>query len=443
MRKIMINEITQKIPIRNDAIIKAPAVTFDSFSAATLGKNIFILSGNLEGVGLAKRLKALNFKIGGFIDSRFQDDVYGFPLVANNLTNFLKSNQIKESILIISTKDRVWKKSSFMEAELAGYVRGVNLFTPLDLCPYFPTIEIAGKCNLVCKTCDMGLPSANKGRGYMSAQTFEENLKKLLDEIPFLNSIALYTWGEPLMNPQVAEIIRISNRYGVSTEVSTNLDYHKYLDDFVLAEPSQIVAPCAGIGERYERGRTGGSWNNYLSGLKRISKLKQENNLNISLRIMYHIYNDNYQQDLDEITSIAKDLGFTVIPILAHIFPGQVLKYALTGVDVPKVMREAEVNLIYGIDEQLSFAKSKVSLPCHIIQAFPTISWDGRVLHCCNMQRPYVTSKLFTEAPLSEFIRDRNDSAFCTKCMNEGVHRFFDVNIKFEETPTGRKIVRL
>ncbi len=443
MKKIMIKEVEQKIPIRNDSILKAPLVTFDGFSSNTLGKSIFILSGNLEGVGLAKRLRALKFDIGGFIDSRFSDEVYGFPLVANDLTKFLKSNQMKDSILIIATKDRVWKKKSFEEAELAGYVRGVNLFTPLDLCPYFPTIEIAGKCNLVCKTCDMGLPSANKGRGYMSAQVFEENLKKLLEEIPFLNSIALYTWGEPLLNPQIAEIIRISNLYGVSTEVSTNLEYHKYLDEFVLAEPSQIVAPCAGIGEKYERGRTGGTWENYLNGLKRISKLKKENNLNISLRIMYHVYRDNYQQDLDEINSIAKDLGFNVIPILAHIFPGQVLKYATSGIDVPQEMREAEQNLVYGIDEQLGFAKSKVSLPCHIIQAFPTISWDGRVLHCCNMQRPYVTNRLFTEAPLSEFIRERNNSVFCTRCMNAGVHRFFDVNIKFEDTATGREIVRL
>jgi hypothetical protein len=429
--------------IRRDSVIRPPQITLEHFRELATGKSIYIYSGNLEGVGLAKRFSKLRLPFLGFVDTRFDTDVHGYPLITKNLDELLSSVPNSESILIVATKDREWKKQALKSAEKQGYVKGVNLFTPLDLCPFFPTIEIAGKCNLVCKTCDMGLPSANKGRGYMSAKNFEENLEKLVSEIPFLNSIALYTWGEPLMNPEIAKIVSIANRYGVSTEVSTNLDYHKYLDEFVLAGPSQIVAPCAGVGDRYERGRTGGSWDNYLKGLNRIAELKQKNRLNISLRIMYHVYKDNYDNDLDTINRIGRDLGFTVIPILAHIFPGQVLKHALLGTPIPDVMREAEQNLVFGIDDQLAFARSRASSPCHIIQAFPTISWDGRVLHCCNMQKPYVAGVPYLSRPLDDFISMRNESVFCTKCMDAGVHRFFDVNIKVEEGEEGRRVVRI
>jgi hypothetical protein len=428
--------------IRPDSRLKTGLITVEGFQSLTHGKSIYILSVNLEGTGLAKRLKCMGFNVDGFVDSRFNGKILGIPVFG--IDEYFGLNEHNGNVLIVATKDRVWKKKSFERAESLGYVRGENLFSPLDLCPFFPTIEVSGKCNLTCKTCDMGLPGANDGRGHMSAHEYEKNLVKLLSEVPFLNSVALYTWGEPLLNPDIAEIIRISNRHSVTTEVSSNLEFHKYLDDFVLAEPGQIVAPCAGVGERYERGRTGGTWKNYLKGITRISELKLKHGLNISLRIMYHMYNDNIDHDYDEIVSIGNDLGFEVIPILAHLFPGQVLHYALSGRPIPQSMRDAEQHLLYGLDEQLKFAVERKDKPCHIIQAFPTISWDGRLLHCCNMQAPYVGSNAkYLDMPLGEFIAIRNESAFCTKCMNAGVHRFFDVNIKLVETAQGRTVVRL
>ena len=62
----------------------------------------------------------------------------------------------------------------------------------------FPTIEVAGKCNLFCRTQDMGLPNANKGKGHMSISLFKLIIDKLSREIPFINSVALYIWGEPI-----------------------------------------------------------------------------------------------------------------------------------------------------------------------------------------------------------------------------------------------------
>jgi hypothetical protein len=157
---------------------------------------------------------------------------------------------------------------------------------------------------------------------------------------------------------------------------------------------------------------------------------------------MYHVYNDNLEEDYNEIQKTAKELGFTVIPILAHLFPGQVLNYAVNKIPIPPIMLEAEKNLVFGLDDQLAFAKTKTDKSCHILQAFPTISWDGKVLHCCNMQKPFVGNH-YLDAPLSEFVQLRDASYFCTDCMNAGVHRFFDVNMKIEESESGRRIIRL
>ena len=66
-------------------------------------------------------------------------------------------------------------------------------------CNFFPTIEVAGKCNLFCRTL-IWSTNANKGKGHMSISLFKLIIDKLSREIPFINSVALYIWGEPLLN---------------------------------------------------------------------------------------------------------------------------------------------------------------------------------------------------------------------------------------------------
>ncbi|QWD83808.1 radical SAM protein [Polynucleobacter sp. MWH-P3-07-1] len=432
---------SSKVEIRKDSLIESAPVGYEDFISLARGKNIYILSVNLEGIGLSKRLRSLGLNVKSFLDSRFSGSRHGIPVM--HPESYFQSCDSSSDLLLICTKDREWKENFLHLAATSGFERYKTLFTPLDICRYFPTIEVEGKCNLVCKTCDMGLPSANKGRGHMGIDLFKDVLDKMVQEIPLMNSVALYTWGEPLLNPDLPKIIRECKRQGVASEVSTNLEYHKYLEEFLLAEPDQIVAPCAGVGERYERGRTGGTWDQYLKGLEKIAEYKNRFNLDYNVRIMYHLYKDNLDADLDYMKDLSKTFGFSLIPIVAHIFPGQVYQYAVNGVDIPDVMQEASANLIFPLEDQLQFARTKKSSKCHITNAFPTITWDGKVLHCCNMQKPTVGRSNYLDKPLNEFIEQRNSSPFCTKCMNEVVHKFFDVNISFEEFNGARNVIRL
>lgn len=427
--------------IREDSLLRGAPVEHSEFLSLAKNLDIYIFSINLEGIGLSKRLRALGLNVKAFVDSRFTGNRHGLPILSPD-EYFINCNQ-NTDLLFICTKDREWKKKYLDLAKSKGLVRYKSLFTPLDVCRHFPTIEVAGKCNLYCKTCDMGLPGANKGRGHMSIDFFKRVLTKMTEEIPLMNSLALYTWGEPLLNPDISAIIRECKRQGVASEVSTNLDYQKYLDEFLLAEPDQIVAPCAGVGERYERGRTGGSWVNYLKGLERIAEFKQKYNLDYNVRIMYHLYKDNLYDDLDYMRNLAHDFGFSIIEIVAHLFPGQVFNHSVSGVAIPQVMMDASEHLLFSLDNQLEFAKARKDSSCHIINAFPTVSWDGKVLHCCNMQKPTVKQWGYLDHPLSEFVNARNHSSFCTTCMDSGVHRFFDVNIRIEEIDGIRNVVRL
>lgn len=427
---------------RPDAKIDPSPVHWTDFISRATQKRIFLLSVNLEGIGLSRRLRSLGLDVRCFLDTRFSGGVR-HQLPVSDPEEYFKTADPGRDIIIVCTKDRDWKKEFLNRATQLGFVRYHSLYTPLDICRFFPTIEIEGKCNLQCKTCDMGLPGANKGRGHMSHGLFKKILEKMISEIPLMNSVALYTWGEPLLNPDIGKIISECREQGVACEVSSNLDYQKYLDDFLLAQPDQIVAPCAGIEERYERGRTGAKWENYLSGLRKIAEMRDKHNLDYNVRIMYHLYKDNMNEDLDYMRALSSDLGFSLIPIVAHLFPGQVYQYAVNKKQIPPTMQEASEHLIFPIDEQLEYARSRSSSPCHIINAFPNVAFDGRILHCCNMQKPYVGTSNYVDTPLVDFIDNRNASIFCSKCMDHGVHRFFDVNIRIDETDGVRRVIRL
>ena len=347
----------------------------------------------------------------------------------------------KNDFIIIATKHRKFKKKVLYDAKNHGFDEKNDIAHPLDLCNFFPTIEIAGKCNLFCKTCDMGLPGANKGKGHMDIKLFELILEKLTREIPFINSLALYIWGEPLLNANLNQMIKICKNYGIATEISTNLNHQKHLEEVIDAEPEQIVLPCAGTGKIYERGRTGGQWEKFYRGCQEIRRMIDEKKKDINVRITYHLYKDNLDEEYDKVKKIAESLKYDFIPILANIFPGKILDYA-NGVALPQTMQDASKDLVFDIDEQLDYARSISHKSCHITKVFPAITWNGQVLHCCNMTEPKVGLNFLSHS-LIELIEMRNSSSFCTDCMNLGVHRYHDSNIELLDGKNGRKVNRI
>ena len=64
-------------------------------------------------------------------------------------------------------------------------------------------------------------------------------------------------------------MIKICKEFGIATEISTNLNFQKYLEDVIDSEPEQMVLPCAGTGKIYEGEEQVVNGKNSLSGCKR------------------------------------------------------------------------------------------------------------------------------------------------------------------------------
>ena len=76
-------------------------------------------------------------------------------------------------------------------------------------------IEITNNCNLNCLFCS----KVNRKKGYMTKEEFEEILIKIKD---YTDYIYLHVKGEPLLHPDIIEMINLANKYNLKVNLTTN-----------------------------------------------------------------------------------------------------------------------------------------------------------------------------------------------------------------------------
>ncbi|WP_054749873.1 radical SAM protein [Ruminiclostridium josui] len=89
--------------------------------------------------------------------------------------------------------------------------------------PTFISIDPTNICNLECPLCFYGQKKANYKKGVMSFSTF----KTVVDKIPTLESIALFSFGESFLNPEIFEMIKYSSQKGIMTSIHSNFSFNK------------------------------------------------------------------------------------------------------------------------------------------------------------------------------------------------------------------------
>jgi MoaA/NifB/PqqE/SkfB family radical SAM enzyme len=132
-----------------------------------------------------------------------------------------------------------------------------------DLVPPLPTalqVEVTSACNLRCAMCLVRYrPPVNKVDGAMDPAL----LRRLLDELPDLNRLTLQGLGEPLLHPQLLELITYAHGRGIMVGFNTNatLLTRPKADALVEAGLDWLHVSLDGArAETYEAIRDGARW---------------------------------------------------------------------------------------------------------------------------------------------------------------------------------------
>ncbi len=301
-----------------------------------------------------------------------------------------------------------------------GYILSRETLNDLD-----PSVEVTGLCNLHCISCPRGNDNEPQPKGLMSAATYQQVLDKLLREIPLLGSVQLYTWGEPLLNPELPEIVAITRKAKVLSAISANLNYVKNLEKTIAAQPDWFKVSCSGWEESYEITHTGGKWSKFLPNLYKLVEFRDQLHPEMHITLSYHLYKHNIGEDYRKMEELCNKLNLIFRPSPAYLYPLDTVRDYVDGKEISQAARQTLPMLMMSLDEGIAKARERRSLPCPEERCLP-IDWDGRVRACGVYFRPYVANQ-FLETPLREIIGCEKKMQLCFECTQRGIHQFTSV----------------
>jgi MoaA/NifB/PqqE/SkfB family radical SAM enzyme len=345
---------------------------------------------------------------------------------------------------ILKTPKRMWEvlclgRYDFMFDFMPLSIRGMSMAKRLNLFrsgrnlvyrklmpwskPIHMQIELTNYCNLKCPVCPSGIGKINRKPMAMEVSLFEQ----LMDEVgPYLLTASLWVWGEPLLHPGLADILRIAQRHPVATLLSTNgqnLDKDEVIKALIDYPPTYLIVAIDGMtDETNSKFRVGAKLGPILSGVRRLAELKKERKQILPILHMRYIIMKHNEHEVPHLKDFAKENGFDLLTLRT-----------LSCIDAPEqdyksLMPDNNDFKAYNYlnDKRVRHSNFVCTEPFW----FPSMFADGTITACChdyNAEHPFgLLSKKISffdiwgskkAAEVRSIIRDSNANVnFCRYC---------------------------
>ncbi len=396
-------------------------ITTEELIKLCSNKKVLIWGAMIVGQGVCRSFERIGIPVEAFLDSSSSlrnKRALGYEIWKPD-TSFDTVRDGK-GIIVVSSGHYDFEIGEICKNE--GFHKGLDYIFSRDFNNIDPSIDITGYCNLKCISCPRGNETVQPPKGCMNAATYKRVLDKLIREIPMLGSIQLYAWGEPLLNPELPEIIMITRDRKVLSAISSNLNYSKNLEEVIAARPDWFKVSCSGWNKNYEVTHTGGNWNIFLSNLKKLATLRNSYHPEMQIIVNYHLYKNNIGEDYRRMEDLCGNLSFIFKPSPAYLYPADTLMDYIDGKEISENAKRTLPLLLIGIEEGIANARKRTSLPCPEDRCLP-INWDCSVRTCGIYFRPFIVEN-FLETPLSELLDKKRKSNLCIECKKRGIHQF-------------------
>lgn len=304
-------------------------------------------------------------------------------------------------------------------------------YAPYEKNNYTYAIDIVGTCNLKCPSC----PVANmaddlRPKGFMSVDLFMQILEKIKRESPVEKpDIWLFNWGEPLLHPELKEIIQAIKVLGWPVMVSTNLNIKKGLDKLIESRPTSIKISLSGMSEKtYPSTHVRGDIDLVKSNLYLIKMLMNKYQSHLPdeekslIYIGYHLYKDNLAE-AKIAADLASELGFGYAENPATLQPVEKVMAVLDNQHNPTDSELVEKLLTHPRKMAQEVAKKRSGkYDCELRFNMTTINHDGSVGLCCSTySHTNQIAKNFMTVSHQDLEEIKYNHPFCKKCMNLGL----------------------
>jgi len=335
----------------------------------------------------------------------------------------------------------VRRRYAFVYDRMPMTITGMSFAKRLNLCrsagnllyrrlhpwsmPLHMQFELTNYCNLHCPVCPTGIGFIERRPAAMDVGLFE----RVMDEVgPCLLTASLWNWGEPLLHPELEEILRLARKHPVVLLLSTNgqtLDDERVQSALLRQPPSHLIVAIDGLtDETNSRYRTGARLKPALDGVRRLAEQKGRRRQALPVLHMRYLVMKHNQHELPHIEAFARENQFDLLSLRRLSLIDTESSDALQGAFAP------EGRCWRGYEYDGGRRLHRRDFLCLEPFWFPTLLADGTVVACeqdCNAQQALGKVEgdaSFTDvwrceqaAGIRRAIRDHSDQlSFCRNC---------------------------
>jgi radical SAM protein with 4Fe4S-binding SPASM domain len=166
-------------------------------------------------------------------------------------------------------------------------------------------IETGNICNLQCPFCLTGARLNKSPKGFMSLEHYQSILNKIS---PYAELLYLYNFGEPFLNQNIYEMIRLSATQNINTSICSNLSLAQ-LDHTAIVQSGllQLSVSIDGASQKtYGKYRVGGDLELVFNNIKKLQEAKRDlhsRTPDITWNFLINKFNEHEQDAAKEIAA--------------------------------------------------------------------------------------------------------------------------------------------
>ena len=296
-------------------------------------------------------------------------------------------------------------------------------------------IDVFSYCNLRCPSCLVG---AHYGvlsewpRGLMSPDLLGRILDKARGECR-IEAVGLYNWTEPLLHPDIAELVRAVKSRGLVCALSSNLNVLREPEALLAENPDYLRVSLSGFTQEiYARGHREGDIERVKHNMRRLAAAHAAVQSKTHVEVCYHRYADN-AHELPLMRDFAHSLGFAFTSTLAYVTTVEKI------IAIARGERSADDDALLSrlavpLDRALAITSGIKKDSCYLLEDIVVLDVEGNAMLCCGSSMA-AANRIgnFLDLPLAELQRRRRAMSLCASCLQLGLPDYFAGHPEFEK----------
>jgi MoaA/NifB/PqqE/SkfB family radical SAM enzyme len=300
------------------------------------------------------------------------------------------------------------------------------LYPPGSRKPLIMYIDVVGSCNLRCPSCPVGNMGSVNPSGLMDKALFAKIIAKAAREY-HIGAVYLFNWTEPLLHPELPELIRLVKNEGLFCGISSNLNVMKNIDEVLRAAPDDFRISLSGFTQEvYGQTHAHGQIERVKQNMRLLSEAKKRvRNKHTRIHVYFHKYKHNVHE-IEPMQQYAGQLGFDWHADWAYYMPLERTLELAEGRLAEDQQQFVAKQFALPIVEAIHAAGPFKDEPCDLLDDQITVDVHGNVNLCCAV---YELEKnrlgRFLDLSPDDLRQRKRSHATCARCTEHGLHRYF------------------